>query len=508
MANNRLLAGEVLTTALVSSNGRFTLVYQGDGNLVLYAGSEPLWDCGTHGQTCGQAILEGDGNIVVYDASGRAIWSSDTPGHPRTHLVLQDDGNLVLYAEDGSALWSSGTMVPPDGPGPRLSEHPPTDRRITPRPPSPGRGGGIVEHAAAPGERPRFTRADLATFIPERGAFDFPPPYGTRGIRLTNRDDGTILPVGYSYWPNVNNHAGRPDLYAFAGTAAGTPIVFRVDKSSGAVTPLGPMGVRGTGEGWYFSAHLPTALYLPEPDGGSRFLRYDVETRRIETVFAVEPEQCLWQMSSSEDDRAHAGTLRLRATGVDLGSVVYRGGHLRVYPKRDGYDECQIDKSGRYLVIKEGPAGKDNRIIDLEAGLERIVTRTDGALGHSDCGAGTMTGEDDGGHCWRMFTMNLAEPSVRRLDFHGPPAWGAGMGHVSVRGRRALLSSIDRDMGIVTLDGSLMIRIIAPNMVDASVGTAYDNMPKANLDPVGAFGCWSANGLTGARDVFLVEVPV
>ena len=80
------------------------------------------------------------------------------------------------------------------------------------------------------------------------------------------------------------------------------------------------------------------------------------------------------------------------------------------------------------------------------------------------------------------------------------------MGHVSVRGNRALLSSIDRELGIVTLDGSLMIQILAPNMVDMASGNAYEQMPKANLDPAGEFACWTANGLTGARDLYLVKV--
>ena len=48
------------------------------------------------------------------------------------------------------------------------------------------------------------------------------------------------------------------------------------------------------------------------------------------------------------------------------------------------YDECQIDKSGRWLVIKEktGQDSKsevDNRIIDLQTNNERVHLDRNGA---------------------------------------------------------------------------------------------------------------------------------
>ena len=82
-----LRAGESLT-ALASHDGRFTLVYQGDGNLVLYATGAPLWDSQTAGQTVGQAVMQGDGNFVVYDADGHAVWNSETAGHSGAALHL------------------------------------------------------------------------------------------------------------------------------------------------------------------------------------------------------------------------------------------------------------------------------------------------------------------------------------------------------------------------------------------------------------------------------------
>jgi hypothetical protein len=62
------------------------------------------------------------------------------------------------------------------------------------------------------------------------------------------------------------------------------------------------------------------------------------------------------------------------------------------------FDECQIDKSGRWLVIKEnvdGRNGEDNRIIDLQTGQESVFLDEDGAAGHSDVGYGYLVAEDN-----------------------------------------------------------------------------------------------------------------
>src|SRR5215467_7521568 len=91
-----------------SADGRFRLVYQVDGNLVLYQGSTPLWGSGTWGTTPGFVAMQADGNFVVYDST-RAVWASNTWGHPRAFLVVQDDGNTVIYSTGSSPLWATNT---------------------------------------------------------------------------------------------------------------------------------------------------------------------------------------------------------------------------------------------------------------------------------------------------------------------------------------------------------------------------------------------------------------
>jgi predicted alpha/beta hydrolase family esterase len=96
--------------AISSTDGRFYLTYQADGNLVLYrADAVPLWHTHTYGTSPGRAIMQLDGNLVVYDGSGAPIWASDTVGFDGAWLIVQNDGNLVIYSSSGAPLWASGT---------------------------------------------------------------------------------------------------------------------------------------------------------------------------------------------------------------------------------------------------------------------------------------------------------------------------------------------------------------------------------------------------------------
>jgi hypothetical protein len=106
-----LLPGDSLAPdeGVMSCDGRFTLVPQSDGNLVLYQqGVGALWHTSTHGNTMGGLWMQEDGNLVLYDAGGVPLWHTSTHGRSGSILAMQDDGNVVVYLGD-EALWNSGT---------------------------------------------------------------------------------------------------------------------------------------------------------------------------------------------------------------------------------------------------------------------------------------------------------------------------------------------------------------------------------------------------------------
>ncbi len=106
-----MLADEALTpgAAITSANGRYTFVYQSDGNLVLYAPWGPLWESNTAGKAVGVCLMQGDGNLVLNGPGGLDTWASSTDGNPGARLVVQDDGNVVIYRPDNQPVWDTGT---------------------------------------------------------------------------------------------------------------------------------------------------------------------------------------------------------------------------------------------------------------------------------------------------------------------------------------------------------------------------------------------------------------
>jgi len=102
-ANQSLVPGQ----SLRSQDGRFTFMYQGDGNLVLYAPWGSTWNSGTAGKTSTVLIMQSDGNLVLYNG-GTAVWNSNSGGRSNPYFTIQNDGNAVLYTASGVG-WQSGT---------------------------------------------------------------------------------------------------------------------------------------------------------------------------------------------------------------------------------------------------------------------------------------------------------------------------------------------------------------------------------------------------------------
>ncbi|PYR63838.1 MAG: hypothetical protein DMF91_02215 [Acidobacteria bacterium] len=420
-------------------------------------------------------------------------------------------------------------------------------RPITAQPPA---TGGFIEAATSTAVRPLLSSSQIQSLLPARGAFVFPAPYLTQGIRITNATDcgGTdcVDYVGYSYWRNMNNHAGSVTMYVFVtldrARGGGGPTLL----ATSTVTKIGPLFAASsalswaTGEGWYFSATRPTALYLND---GPSLKRFDVLSKMFETVFDVTTQPALfgtnriiWQVHSSSDDRVHSATLKDGSTYADLGCFAYQEDIRRFsyYPIRttpDAYDECQIDKSGRWLLIKEnvdGQFGEDNRIIDLSTGIETTLLDQNGAAGHSDNGFGYMVAADNWDshpNAIKLWTFGQS-PLTGRLVYHSMDWNVSAPNHVShanakagvvpaqqyVCGSAANRTNTNRanEISCFQLDGSLRVLIVAPVMTDlnaAGGGDDYSKMPKGNIDITGQYFIWTTNMGGNRLDAFLVRVP-
>ena len=104
-----------------SPNGRFILVMQSDGNLVLYDNTtrEPLWASHTYDDSGNNSVVfQDDYNFVVYNGSGTPTWASQTYNTYADRLVVQNDGNVVIYNRGNNTIWATNTARHPDPPLP------------------------------------------------------------------------------------------------------------------------------------------------------------------------------------------------------------------------------------------------------------------------------------------------------------------------------------------------------------------------------------------------------
>ncbi|MFE2141031.1 hypothetical protein ACFXA3_04615 [Streptomyces sp. NPDC059456] len=95
------------------------MVMQKDGNLVIYRKSDgkAIWSTGTYGAKYRVDLtMDPKGDLILRerDRAETLRWHSNTEGSKGAFALLQDDGNFVVYKktggpDKGGALWDTGT---------------------------------------------------------------------------------------------------------------------------------------------------------------------------------------------------------------------------------------------------------------------------------------------------------------------------------------------------------------------------------------------------------------
>ena len=129
--NQTMSAGQFL----ISENGRFRLILQADGNLIVQDREAVIWIADAHqahSLTLHQKRMHQPLQFVIsnngflYDASRKRIWiaesthSTDKSLWYNSCLVIQNDGNLVIYDQrTGSLRWARFGFTPGRIPKPK-----------------------------------------------------------------------------------------------------------------------------------------------------------------------------------------------------------------------------------------------------------------------------------------------------------------------------------------------------------------------------------------------------
>ncbi|MFV0457995.1 MAG: hypothetical protein ACK5MT_04370 [Actinomycetales bacterium] len=166
------LAGDAM---MMSPSGQFRIT--GDAGFVERdANNRVLFTRGV-GQT--RLVMQTDGNLVLYDASG-ALWWSGTWGNPGAFVILQDDANLVLYRANGTPLWFNGAVDDRLEPIPTISQ----TARMT---------GG--QQLTSLDRRVRLVMQSDGNFVAyaPRGAIWSSRTWGNPGAWLQMQNDGNLV---------------------------------------------------------------------------------------------------------------------------------------------------------------------------------------------------------------------------------------------------------------------------------------------------------------------------
>jgi hypothetical protein len=98
---------------LTSPSNTYYAIMQGDGNLVVYnnsIGTSAVWSSNTSGKGKGPFCLrlQTDGNLGIIDSTNTATWYSNSynRGQGPYSLIMQDDANLVIKDSQQHAIWS------------------------------------------------------------------------------------------------------------------------------------------------------------------------------------------------------------------------------------------------------------------------------------------------------------------------------------------------------------------------------------------------------------------
>lgn len=110
-----------------SSDGKYVVIYQSDGNLVMYnknsIGTNAIWSTNTFSDDPMYARINIFGEFTLRDKYNNIYWTTKTinpnisnNNNPEYRLIIQNDRNLVLYNMDTKQpLWASGTNIPYSG---------------------------------------------------------------------------------------------------------------------------------------------------------------------------------------------------------------------------------------------------------------------------------------------------------------------------------------------------------------------------------------------------------
>jgi hypothetical protein len=359
--------------------------------------------------------------------------------------------------------------------------------------------------------------------LPKAGETLTDPTFGTTLLRVTDESDGNCQNA-YSYWPSFNKDS---TLFHIQREKDG-PTLYRFDPQAFKITGKEPLFAKDPGlpgginwEDCTWSGVDPKVIF---GHGGAVLASYNVDAKKFTVIkdFSKEfPGLNLAQISRSADDRVFGFTLK---TGppqyADVGYAVWRRDTDKVllHVETTNLDEVQVDKTGRYCVVKteeQGPGKLNVLVYDLETGKHEDLTDDgpDFSPGHSDNGRALIVGADNYRNSLTFRRCATPHRHYMVMDtFSGhlsmladDEGWALVSGYYDKPPVNQPWGTFAQEIYLVATDGSQRVRRLAHHF--SEVKGSYWNSPRADISRDGKFVVFTSNWGTGTRGVFILKVP-
>ena len=359
--------------------------------------------------------------------------------------------------------------------------------------------------------------------LPAAGGTFIDPAYNTRILRVTDAADGAFCGTVYSYWPTFNADSTR--LMAACTVHVQTwyeyyAVFYKINPSN--LKLSGKTVLSGNYASGIWSGLKPdTMLVLNSalPTGFSELNVASGTLTPIKDIGTMLPGEYIWQWHRSIDDDVFSWTRRSLKDYSQIGYAVWRRSTntLLLSVANTVFDEVQLDKSGRYLVVKQ-PFGSaaanqiEGEIIDLSTGKKTsLINCAPGFnLGHSDNGTGIQVGGENCTPSFRIRSLANPEPSTVILTRQ----WSGTESHFSMlrdNESQVLVSffggsdPLSGELVLLTVAGSQTITHICKHY---STWRSYYDSPRANISRKGDLAAFTSNwgNPDGRRDLFVADI--
>lgn len=348
------------------------------------------------------------------------------------------------------------------------------------------------------------------------------PDFGTKLIQVTNSSDGQSCTNAYSYWPSFNKDDTK--FFLFCDNKS---FLYDFDPNNFQITarhdlfPTMPSGGMPNGEDSIWSGTSNNILYAHT---GIKLWRLNLNNNSYDLIkdFSANfDNKFLWQMSKSLDDNRFAFTLKDPDQDYNIiGYFVWDKTKNKIIYQinTNTLDEVQLDKSGKYLVVKTGDETKGDvrvKIVNLDNSevTDLIYGSPDFAPGHSDNGSGILVGADDWNNSLTL--RDLSNPKSFKTILSFGSDWTEAS-HISFLAddESWLLLSLYTPGGLksgkyhdeiimVSTDGSATVKEL---IYHHSVVNDYSDQPHADISRDGKFAIFTSNWDGTRRDVYLLKI--